>query len=141
VLLAGVLQPLRQLLDTAGPVQHLTDTLKLLLARDVINNVNERYNALAEELLTTVKKTESSLKRLKKTRPGEEAAAAAGAAAMSDSDKICLQLFLDVQEHGRQIARFGLAAEQLESFNQLLATVTPPEQQQQQQHGASAEQQ
>ncbi|WIA09954.1 hypothetical protein OEZ85_010167 [Tetradesmus obliquus] len=143
---AGVLQPLRQLLETAGPVQQLPDALKLLLARDVINNVNERYNALAEELLTTVKKTESSLKRLKKSRPGEDAAAAAtagAAAAMSDSDKICLQLLLDVQEHGRQIARFGLAAEQLQSFNQLLATVTPPEQQQlEQQHqpGSSAEQ-
>lgn len=141
-----MLQPLRQLLETAGPVQQLPDALKLLLARDVINNVNERYNALAEELLTTVKKTESSLKRLKKSRPGEDAAAAAtagAAAAMSDSDKICLQLFLDVQEHGRQIARFGLAAEQLQSFNQLLATVTPPEQQQlEQQHqpGSSAEQ-
>ncbi|KAF6251962.1 hypothetical protein COO60DRAFT_1704498 [Scenedesmus sp. NREL 46B-D3] len=135
---AGVLQPLRQLLEAAGPVQQLPDALKVLLARDVIHNVNVRYNALAEELLTTVKKTESSLKRLKKTRPGEEAAA--GAAAMSDSDKICLQLYLDVQEHGRQIAKFGLAAEQLQSFSQLLATVTPPEQQQQQQPG-SVEQQ
>jgi hypothetical protein len=133
-----VLQPLRQLLDAPGPVQQLPEPLKLLLARDVITNVNVRYNTLAEELLTTVKKTESSLKRLKKTRPGEEAAAgAAGAAAMSDSDKICLQLCLDVQEHGRQIAKFGLAAEQLESFSQLLATVTPPEQQQQQPAGGA----
>jgi hypothetical protein len=135
-----VLQPLRQLLETAGPVQQLPEALKLLLARDVISNVNVRYNALAEELLTTVKKTESSLKRLKKTRPGEEAAAAAGAAAMSDSDKICLQLYLDVQEHGRQIAKFGLAAEQLDSFSQLLATVTPPEQQQQQPAGGAEQQ-
>jgi hypothetical protein len=133
-----VLQPLRQLLDAAGPVQQLPEPLKLLLARDVISNVNVRYNTLAEELLTTVKKTESSLKRLKKSRPGEEAAA--GAAAMSDSDKICLQLYLDVQEHGRQIAKFGLAAEELDSFNQLLATVTPPEQQQQQPAGGAEQQ-
>uniref|UniRef100_A0A383VC66 COG complex component COG2 C-terminal domain-containing protein n=1 Tax=Tetradesmus obliquus TaxID=3088 RepID=A0A383VC66_TETOB len=118
---AGVLQPLRQLLETGGPVQQLPDALKLLLARDVINNVNDRCNALSEELLTTVKKTESSLKRLKKSRPGEDAAAAGAAAAMS------------MASHGRQIARFGLAAEQLNSFKQLLATVTPPEQQQQQQ--------
>lgn len=116
-------------------MQQLPDSLKLLLARDVINNINTRYNALAEELLTTVKKTESSLKRLKKTRPGEAAdggAAGAGTAGMSDSDKICLQLHLDVQEHGRQIAKFGLVAVELDSYRQLLATVRPADQQQQQ---------
>lgn len=102
----------------------------------MIDNVNQRYSSLAEELLTTVKKTESSLKRLKKTRPGEaagtDAAAGPGAvgAGMSDSDKICLQLNLDVQEHGRQISKFGLVAEDLESYRQLLAAVKPPDKQQ-----------
>lgn len=130
---AGVLQPLRQLLERA-PVSTLPPHLKLLLSRGVVDDVNGRYTALAEELLTSVKKTESSLKRLKKSRPGEAAApgdAAGGgaAAAMSDSDKIGLQLFLDVQEHGRQIARFGLVADELDSFRQLLATVTPADKQ------------
>lgn len=128
-----MLQPLRQLLDRA-PVSTLPGHLKLLLSRDVINDVNQRYSTLAEELLTTVKKTESSLKRLKKTRPGEaagEGGAAAGPA-MSDSDKIGLQLFLDVQEHGRQIARYGLVPEELDSFRQLLAIVTPADKQQEQ---------
>lgn len=128
-----MLQPLRQLLERA-PVSSLPDHLKLLLGRGVIDDVNQRYTSLAEELLTSVKKTESSLKRLKKTRPGEAAGeAGAAGAAMSDSDKIGLQLFLDVQEHGRQIARFGLVAEELDSFRQLLATVSPAEKQQEQQ--------
>lgn len=125
---AGVLQPLRQLLERA-PVSTLPPHLKLLLARGVIDDVNGRYTALAEELLTSVKKTESSLKRLKKSRTGEAAAPGDAAAAMSDSDKIGLQLFLDVQEHGRQIARFGLVVEELDSFRQLLATVTPADKQ------------
>eukprot|EP00878_Enallax_costatus_P035452 GHUV01039536.1.p1 GENE.GHUV01039536.1~~GHUV01039536.1.p1 ORF type:complete len:203 (-),score=70.56 GHUV01039536.1:182-790(-) len=131
----GVLQPLRQLLDTPGPVAQLQASLKVLLSRDVIESVNTRYSSLAEELLTTVKKTESSLKRLKKSRPGETVgleaggAAAGGAAGMSDSDKICLQLFLDVQEHGRQIVKFGLVPEELESYRQLLVTVTPADRQ------------
>jgi hypothetical protein len=133
--LTGVLQPLRQLLDSPGPVQRLPADLKLLLSRDIIDNINTRYNSLAEELLTTVKKTESSLKRLKKTRPGEapDAAAAAAGGPLSDSDKICMQLFLDVEEHGRQIGNFGLQAQQLKSYRQLLTTVTPADKQQQQQ--------
>lgn len=128
-----MLQPLRQLLDTPGPVAQLPASLRLLLSREVIDSVNTRYGSLAAELLTTVKKTESSLKRLKKTRPGEAAgpdsAGVAAAAGMSDSDKICLQLFLDVQEHGRHISKFGLDPEELASYRQLLATVTPADRQ------------
>ena len=43
-----------------------------------------------------VRKTEASLKRLKKGRAAESAGAD-GAPAMSDTDKISMQLFLDVQ--------------------------------------------
>ena len=43
-----------------------------------------------------VRKTEASLKRLKKGRAAE-GAGADGALAMSDTDKISMQLFLDVQ--------------------------------------------
>ena len=44
-----------------------------------------------------VRKTESSLKRLKKGRAAEAAALEGGAAQASDTDKISMQLFLDVQ--------------------------------------------
>lgn len=46
--------------------------------------------------MTTVRKTESSLKRLKKGRVAE-GGGDGGAEGMSDSDKIGLQLHLDVQ--------------------------------------------
>ena len=49
---------------------------------------------VAGDLLETVRKTESSLKRLKKHR-GAGDAPAEGAA--SDTDKMTTQLFLDVQ--------------------------------------------
>jgi hypothetical protein len=134
-------------------VAALPPRLQRLLVGHVVDDVNARYAALADELLSAVKKTESSLKRLKKSRPGEQAAidAAAGAggagaapapgAVMSDSDKICLQLYLDVQEHGRQIARFGLVPEELESYRQLLAAVTPADKQQPQQQQQQQQQQ
>lgn len=46
---------------------------------------------------------------------------------MSDSDKICLQLYLDVQEYGQQIQRLGLdiVPESMTSYVQLLQSVTP----------------
>jgi hypothetical protein len=126
----GVLAPLRQLLDAPGAMQQLPKQLKQQLAAAVINAVNARYQALAEELLVTVRKTESSLKRLKKVRPGE----AEAPDAMSDSDKITLQLYLDVQEHGRQSESFGVQLQGMSSYSTLLDVVTlQPQQQQQQQ--------
>jgi hypothetical protein len=122
---SGVLQPLRAALDAPGPPQRLPAGLRGALAAAVFDSVNARYQQLAEELLSSVRKTESSLRRLKKGR-GPEAGAADGAAAeMSDSEKICLQLYLDAQEHGRQAARFGLDPSAAASFQALLAVVTP----------------
>ncbi|KAI8467408.1 MAG: hypothetical protein J3K34DRAFT_481362 [Monoraphidium minutum] len=124
---SGVLAPLRQALDAPGAPARLPPPLRLALAAAVFDSVNGRYAQLAEELLASVRKTESSLKRLKKGRgpdggapPGEP-----GAAEMSDSEKICLQLFLDAQEHGRQAERFGLAPAESASFAALLAAVAP----------------
>lgn len=45
---------------------------------------------------------------------------------MSDSDKITLQLYLDVQEYGQQMTRLGLTPSSLQSYQSLLQAVTPP---------------
>ncbi len=44
---------------------------------------------------------------------------------LSDTDKITLQLFLDVHEYGQQLVRFGLAPASMPSFVRLLEVVTP----------------
>ncbi len=83
---------------------------------------------MAQDLLTTVRKTEDSLKRLKKGRaqkPGTAAEASTDQA--SDQEKICLQLFLDVQEYGRQLKTFGLDPMELLEFQGLWRAVAPPE--------------
>lgn len=91
-----------------------------------------RYCDLARDLVTTVRKTESSLKRLKDRRAGAAAggagapaasAAAGGGSDMSDTDKICRQLALDAAEYGRQLRRFGVDAAALPPFTQLWHTV------------------
>ncbi|GBF98792.1 hypothetical protein Rsub_11374 [Raphidocelis subcapitata] len=134
---SGVLAPLAAALDAAaasgagagaarGPPP--PPRVSAALAAAVFDSVNARYRQLAEELLSGVRKTESSLKRLKKGRPGGADGGGGGDSAgseMSDSEKICLQLFLDAQEHGRQAARFGINAAGAESFRALLAAVTP----------------
>ncbi|KAG2501945.1 hypothetical protein HYH03_000443 [Edaphochlamys debaryana] len=129
---SGVLTPLRQLLDGAK-VKKLAPALQQeLLVLPVADGLCSRYAALADELLQSVRKTESSLKRLKKAKggAGEEDAATA----VSDSDKITLQLHLDVEELGAQLARLlaprpGAAegdAASLASFQRLREVVAPP---------------
>jgi hypothetical protein len=46
---------------------------------------------------------------------------------MSDSDKITLQLHLDVAEFGRQLERFGLEGASLPAYGRLLESVAPAE--------------
>ncbi|MEW5305476.1 MAG: hypothetical protein WDW36_008012 [Sanguina aurantia] len=108
--------PLRRRFACA--VQRLQPGAIASLTLRVVRVVNGRYRQLSEELLSTVRKTESSLKRLKKSRPGEGAEGA-----MADSDKIALQLHLDVQEYGRQITGLGLDPMHLASYKQLIDAV------------------
>ncbi|KAK8588659.1 hypothetical protein V6N13_087564 [Hibiscus sabdariffa] len=57
------------------------------------------------------RKTESSLQTI---RQGAERRAGASSDVsdhnMSDTDKICMQLFLDIQEYGRNLAALGVEA-------------------------------
>jgi len=72
----------------------------------------DRYLTLTTELLNTLKKTEDSLQRLKRTKKkaaGDEAAAADGAAGgaapgtMTDEAKIRQQLWLDVRQYTSEV--------------------------------------
>ena len=51
-------------------------------------------------MLTSVKKMEESLKRLKKVRGSEKASSTQG---LSDDDKIRSQIIIDIEELGRQV--------------------------------------
>lgn len=58
-----------------------------------------RYSSTTNDVLTSVKKMEESLKRLKRGKASQTAGG------MSDDDKIRLQLHLDVQEYGKQVGQ------------------------------------
>jgi Domain of unknown function (DUF3510) len=84
----------RAFVDGAG-AQQLGEAAAAGVVAGVVAAVNSLYQQTASDMLDAVRKTESSLKRLKKMRAAE--AATDGQAATSDTDKIAMQLFLDVQ--------------------------------------------
>jgi hypothetical protein len=123
----GVTQPLRAILDGPRLSASLSADAKRSFSHAVALVVTSRYEELARELVTTVKKTESSLRRLRERRaaggPGAAATPAGGDSDMSDTDKICRQLVLDAQEFGRQLSKFGVDATSLPPFKELLKVV------------------
>ena len=66
----------------------------------VVYTVSARYSEAVEELIATVERTENALKtrKVRKTASG----------AMSDGDKVKLQLFLDHQEYASNVAYLGI---------------------------------
>ena len=62
----------------------------------VVAEVTARFAAQAAEMLVTLRKTESSLQRLRQSRTAADAGGD-GAGAVSNTDKVGMQLFLDAQ--------------------------------------------
>ena len=58
-----------------------------------------RYLAITGDVLTSVKKTEDSLLRLKRTRKTASAAATSGTSGITDDSKIRLQLSIDIKKY------------------------------------------
>jgi hypothetical protein len=80
--------------------------------------------------VTTVRKTADSLKRLKGRKDGGGKDGKGGdgkvAGAATDTDKICHQLLLDVQEYCRQLEALGVEPAAVPSYAALAAIVAPP---------------
>lgn len=74
---------------------------------NVLEKVTEQYLSVTSDVLMSVRKTEDSLKRLKKARDRSNVALSTGSSnTMSDDDKIRLQLFLDVDNYGHQVRQY-----------------------------------
>ncbi|KAG0488168.1 hypothetical protein HPP92_006979 [Vanilla planifolia] len=71
---------------------------------------------------------------LRLLRLRQRGTAGAGASSMpwsniSDTDKICMLLFLDIQEYGRNLAIFGIQASHITAFRSLWQLVAPEDRQ------------
>ena len=118
---SGVLTPLLKFNETVSGKGKITSaaTRKALLI-EAVNGICEQYADAAEDLLTSVKKTEASLNRLK-DRKGDAAqkAQTTDPSQPTDSEKIVRQVRLDAHAFGEGIVKLGIDVSKLESFAKL----------------------
>ncbi|OTF79386.1 conserved oligomeric Golgi complex subunit 2-like protein [Euroglyphus maynei] len=74
------------------------------LLLDVLNDLTVHYKHSTLEVLTSVQRTEDSLKKLKKHKALNSTMIANQLSSMSDDDKIRLQIYYDVTTLGRQVS-------------------------------------
>ncbi|MED6264197.1 Conserved oligomeric Golgi complex subunit 2 [Characodon lateralis] len=118
----NALRPLHQLLaDSTGLVNPQTAQEWL---RVTLSDCTQKYYETISEVLSSVKKMEDSLKRLKQARKGATTAVTTGAnGGPTDDSKIRLQLALDVEYLGEQIQKMGLQPSDISIFSTLMELV------------------
>uniref|UniRef100_A0A8C6Q8K2 Conserved oligomeric Golgi complex subunit 2 n=1 Tax=Nothobranchius furzeri TaxID=105023 RepID=A0A8C6Q8K2_NOTFU len=124
----NALQPLHQVLtDSTGSVtpQMAQEWLRVALHfKMFIFHLLFRYYETISEVLSSVRKMEESLKRLKQARKGASATTTTGGnGGPSDDGKIRLQLALDVEYLGEQIQKMGLQPSDITMFSTLMDLV------------------
>lgn len=127
---SGVLRPLKAFLDGERAVKYLTNETRNELLRGAAFEITGRYYDNVSELVSVAKKTESSLQKI---RQGVQRRAGANMDVtdnnVSDTDKICMQLFLDIQEFGRNLSALGIEADKIPAYCSLWQCVAPPDRQ------------
>ncbi|XP_076831419.1 conserved oligomeric Golgi complex subunit 2 [Brachyhypopomus gauderio] len=117
----NALRPLHQLLtDSTGVVK---DSIVLEWLRVTLSDCTHRYFETISDVLSSVRKMEESLKRLKQARKTAPTSTAGTSAGPSDDTKIRLQLALDVEYLGEQIQMMGLQPRDITMFSSLLDLV------------------
>lgn len=127
---SAVLRPLKVLLEGERATIYLTRETRNELLLGAATEITGRYYELAADLVSVARKTESSLQRI---RQGAQRRAGASSDVLdnnvSDTGKICMQLFLDIQEYGRNLAALGVEAATIPAFCSLWQCVAPPDRQ------------
>ncbi|XP_057460047.1 LOW QUALITY PROTEIN: conserved oligomeric Golgi complex subunit 2-like [Actinidia eriantha] len=127
---SGVLRPLKAFLDGERAATYLASDIRDKIVQGAAVEITGRYHELAADLVSVARKTESSLQRI---RQGAQRRAGASSDVsdhnVSDTDKICMQLFLDIQEYGRNLAALGVEAEKIPPYRSLWQCVAPPDRQ------------
>nr|BAK01513.1 predicted protein [Hordeum vulgare subsp. vulgare] len=126
---SGILHPLKVFLE-GDRVHYLSEDDKTKLRRGSTDKITATYYDMVSEVVNVARKTESSLQRL---RQGQQKRIGGSTDAsdniISDTDKICMQLFLDIQEYARNLRTLGIDAKEIESYRSLWQCVAPKDKQ------------
>ncbi|XP_045170121.2 conserved oligomeric Golgi complex subunit 2-like [Mercenaria mercenaria] len=113
--ITAAVKPLTVFIEEHSDV--LGDQQKIDICAQVFSNLAEQYFTVTSDVLSSVKKMEESLKRLKKGRGQEKTAGSHG---ITDDDKIRQQLILDITNYGTQVSKFGVETSQVNYYSKLL---------------------
>ncbi|KAL2613354.1 hypothetical protein R1flu_025046 [Riccia fluitans] len=120
---ASILQPLKAFLE-GERILYLTEEAKEELLGTVVEKITTRYDDQAREIITMAKKTETTLQRFRQGAARQRGGGTdTSENSISDTDKICAQLFLDVQEYGRRLSALGISAAELPAYVSLWQSV------------------
>ncbi|KAL0556983.1 hypothetical protein IC582_005501 [Cucumis melo] len=127
---SGLLRPLKVLLDGDRASTFLTMETRTALLTDAVTEITSRYYEQAADLVSLARKTDSSLQKI---RQGVQRRAGASSDVsdhnISDTDKICMQLFLDIQEYGRNLSSLGVEAASIPTYLSFWHLVAPSDKQ------------
>ncbi|XP_041108740.1 conserved oligomeric Golgi complex subunit 2 [Polyodon spathula] len=117
----NALKPLHQLQNDYQSM--LKESIIQDLLRGVLSNSTQRYYETVSDVLSSVKKMEESLKRLKQARKTVTSTSTGTNRGLSDDNKIRLQLALDVEYLGDQIQKMGLQTSDIKLFSALVELI------------------
>ncbi|XP_013396594.1 conserved oligomeric Golgi complex subunit 2-like [Lingula anatina] len=112
--LNSLLKPLKMFLDEHKTT--ISEEMYRSWVMKIICEITEQYHSIVTDVLTSVKKMEDSLKRLKRSKTTPNFGSNQGP---SDDDKIRLQIALDVDEFGKQIENLGICKDAIEAYKKL----------------------
>ncbi|XP_024258606.1 conserved oligomeric Golgi complex subunit 2 isoform X1 [Oncorhynchus tshawytscha] len=113
----NALRPLHQLLSDSKDMVKPSISQEWL--RITLNDCTHRYFETISDVLSSVKKMEESLKRLKQARKTVTTNTTGTTGGPTDDSKIRLQLALDVEYLGEQIQKMGLQPADITMFSTL----------------------
>ncbi|KAI9108755.1 hypothetical protein K1719_020060 [Acacia pycnantha] len=128
---SGVLRPLKAFLDGERAATYLASEARNKVLVGAATEITDRYYELAADLVNVARKTESSLQRIRQGAQQRRGGTSSDVSDhnVSDTDKICMQLFLDIQEYARNLSALGVDAVIIPSYRSLWQCVAPADRQ------------
>ncbi|XP_017219163.1 conserved oligomeric Golgi complex subunit 2 [Daucus carota subsp. sativus] len=131
VYVSGILRPLKDFLDGEKATTYLSDETRNELIHRATFDITGRYHGQATDLVNLARRTESSLQKIR--LGAQQRRGGLGSETLdntiSETDKVCMQLLLDIQEYGRNLSALGVDARKIPAYCDLWNCVATSERQ------------